>query len=202
MKNFSLITGAFLITFLVSCSSSNQVASSFGERKYMKGHFSDPIATIKATYASTNINSKPAITHNIQKAEILNTVSSPCSIMNRKVPSNVVTKAIGSGKKQGQLITPVNASSSISFKENTSLKVSSDESISEYHHNANADTSEHHYLKFFLIFLLICLIFLLLILVFGASGAGVVCGLIAIASFIIALVFLFLWLISLAGNNT
>ncbi len=200
MKNFSLIIGAFLLILLVSCSSSNQVASSFGERKYMKGHFSDPITTIKATYLPGNINSGASSSLRKQKAELSNSVSSTYSTINAKASSAIITKAIATDKKQIQQNSQVDVSYHISFKGNTSVKVNSDESINEYHHDNNADTSDHHYLKFFLVFLLISIIFLILfLLVFGASGAGVLAFLVSIASFIIALVFLFLWLISLAG---
>ena len=183
----------------MSCSSSSQMASSFGERKYMKGHFSDPIATIKAKFAPDNTIAGPAVIHNKQKVEIPNSIASPYSIINAKALSPIVTKTIGLGKKQVMVNSTVGVSSAISFKGNASVKANSDESISEYHHDSDSG-SEHHYLKFFLIFLLISIIFLiLLLLVFGGSGAGVLSLLISVACFIIALVFLFLWLISLAG---
>ncbi len=215
MKNFysnlkklmPLAVLAIVISMLASCSSSNQVASSFSKRKYMAGHYSDPIAKVRVevknavNVASSDAkeavnNSKIALnkeegkmveSNTIADQKSVNTVVQPDLASKHLLQKNVTTgiAAAAEGKKNVNTI-----------EQNTS--VSSPNSVEK----TAGDGGHHHYLGLFFLCLLLGLLFVILAAasVVGGSAAGL--GIFAILAYLMwlaALVFLILWIISLVS---
>jgi hypothetical protein len=197
---------AIVFSMLASCSSSNQFASSFSKRKYMTGHYSDPIAKVKVearnavNIASSDIKeavSESKITLNKEDGKISesNTTANQ-KLSNYKAVQPVLASKHSSQKSVTNGLAAANGKKNVSTIEQNSSTTSSPDSVEK----TAGEGGHHHYLGLFFLCLLLGLIFLLLaaVSVVGGSAAGL--GLFAILAYIMwiaAIVFLVLWIISL-----
>ena len=203
-----IVVTAIILSMLASCSSSNQMASSFSKRKYMPGHFSDPIAKVKTeavnTIASAANSTKKVVDEikTIAKTEEKN-VAQPVAVAQVKAtPSKtnkprVATKTLSQNHVAAKLAVAVDTKNT-SMQE-TSATYSSPSSLENVQHDSG---EHHHYFLYFLLSLLAMILFLILAAasVVGSSGSGFFLwiALYYIAG-IAALVFLVMWIISLAS---
>jgi hypothetical protein len=207
MKTLSFIAGLLLMTFLFSCSSSNQLASSFGKRKYMKGHFSDPIASVKTKYRPTvNIVAEPAPVHYANKMELPKVSDLLLSVASPKMLITALTKPMMAlRKKQAVVKTQKSIPASASSKGNvtTMAVANADESITTYHHGGEGSASDHHYGRtaiYWFLFALLCML-----LVVGLGPDSPVWGeliLFAGIGFLVAIIYFIVWIVSLGADNS
>jgi hypothetical protein len=211
------------VAFLSSCNSSNKVASSFGKRKYTKGHFSDPIAKLKMEYKPSNTAAlsmaqpKKVEVKNTPAVQKSNTNASTTVAANNKA-TNAVANTAGTQTRHEALKVHSSKSTGISIAYNKLLTTSEklgatttqDNSVAGYNEHGSASSSSsgmNHYLKMCLIFLAIWLICILLVVVFAVGsvasggtgfGAAVLFDLIAWICFLVSVVFFILWLIDIS----
>ena len=215
MKNFysnlkklmPLAILAIVFSMLASCSSSNQVASSFSKRKYLAGHYSDPIAKVR-------VEIKNAV--NVASSDTKEAVNNSKIALNKEESKISESYAVAEQKSGNKAVQPYQASKhslqknvtneiaaaadgkkNVNTIEQTS-SISSPDSVEK----TAGDGGHHHYLGLFFLCLLLGLVFLLLaaVSVVGGSAAGL--GLFAILAYIMwiaAIIFLILWIISLVS---
>jgi hypothetical protein len=204
-KNLCLIAGVVLMSFLVSCGSSNQLASSFGKRKYMKGHFSDQIASIKTKYKASNIIAEPAPVRYANKIELPKVSGGLLSVANAKVLCTTVTRPLAvmckkhTAAKSKAVILPL-----VSPKSNATIAVAnSDESITTYHHGGGGDggTGVHTlYGKLALYCLLLALLWFIVAFSGIATPAVVPIMIVfGVVFLVVAVIYLALWLATAGG---
>lgn len=212
-KLFPIAFIAFALTILASCSSSNQLVSSFSKRKYTNGHFSDPAAKL-------NTSKKPGNSRLIENVVKQTVINSNLLTQNQEeyikvnfghpVKSNFVKKDnpasryLRTLKKTAFTITQSSASNStnsnVSLKETPTIQDSP--SYSDHGGNDGGGHYHHHYLLDCLLCVLLWLIFIILAAASVVSGSGAGLGLFAILAYIAAiaaLVFFILWIVDLAS---
>jgi hypothetical protein len=204
-----IVTLAIVLSMLASCSSSNQFASSFSKRKYMTGHYSDPIAKVKAEVGNAiNVaatDNKKAMDNNAvtlkkedgkitepsaadQKSASSKTAQ-PCRASKHSLHKNLANKiaAATSDKKNAN-----------SIEQNTSISTSPD----SLEKTTSDSGGHHHYLLAFFLCLLLGLLFTVLAAASVVAGSAAGLGLFAILAYVMwiaALVFLILWIVSLVS---
>jgi hypothetical protein len=188
IKTTSFIAGLVVITFLVSCSSSNQLASSFGKRKYMKGHFSDPVSSIKGKLKPANTVSDETPVHDAQKVQMPVLFSlSPVVVNGKVISQSVIKPAPVFHKKQAHEKFNVVARP-IPAENNSSLQASSDETITTYkHEGGELPSGAVTFGRFILYMFLLGLLFL--VLAFAAGSANPVFFAVLIAGAVIFFLF-------------
>jgi len=184
------------ITVLFSaCSSSNQIASSFGKRKYTKGHITSPIVKLKTEYKSYTITA-PVIP--LQKVSVENTTLTKTATADVKANFSAPSKSSivfnQPGKSPLNAITKnaeTNTKDNVSLLENSTNAINIASGVGYQDHNGNAH--RHHYLLDFFLCLLLFIVFGLLALSALSGFFGVLSWLFGIA----AVVFFILWIVSL-----
>jgi hypothetical protein len=202
------IAGITLLSFLASCSSSNQFASSFGKRKYTKGYYFDNVASVKPVnkQATGNTSNNTVVTNEEKQIE-----AAIEPVVAKQTPS--VTKAIMHNLKAA--IAPAhkakhdNSGAPAVAANNTTTSVNAaysyaPDNVTSYHHGGDGGGgNEHHFGRKCLICLGIVFICAILTIatipVGGGGGAWLLFAFIAYIAAICAIVFLVLWLVNL-GN--
>ena len=195
---------------LASCSSSNQFASSFSKRKYTTGHFSDPVAKVKAPNVNASVltvtgnNDLPV--NNVQLAK--NEKPAPKADFNSPAKSGHVAEknnsvfALMKTVKQGMYRiakVPVNSEGNISLKGNSSIQ---DSPAMGDHGGGGGGSTHRPYLLYCLLCILLMLVFFILAaasVVSGSGGGLVFWAYLAYFAGLAATVFFVLWIIQLAS---
>ncbi|HTA83586.1 MAG TPA: hypothetical protein VK783_11645 [Bacteroidia bacterium] len=201
---------AIVFSMLASCSSSNQFTSSFSKRKYMTGHYSDPVAKVKveirntANVASTDVKeavseSKMSLNKEVGKISESYTAADQKLSNYKAVQPALVSKHSSEKNMTNGLTAAADSKKNVNTIEQNSSATSSPDSIEK---TTGDGGGHHHYLGLFFLCLFLGLIFLLLAAasVVGGSAAGL--GLFAILAYLMwvaAIVFLILWIISLVA---
>jgi hypothetical protein len=199
---------AIVITMLASCSSSNQMASSFSKRKYMPGRFSDPIAKVKTGAANTIAsvaNDTKNVVNEIKTLAKAEKTTEPSAIAQAKPvyikadKPKLAAKASAQSHLAAKAVVMAVDKKEVNSTEQTSSVYASPNSLES---TMSDNGGHHHYFGYFLICLLLMLLFLILAAgsaVSGSGGGALLFVLLYIFAGIAALVFLVLWIINLAS---
>ena len=215
-KLFPIALVVFAIAFLASCSSSNQFASSFSKRKYTNGHFSDPVAKVKASdkpgnYNSSNLNTRVtnnlvannAVIHQNQEKAIKVNFSHPVKSEYAKKDKPAIASIV---KFKNDIFSVTksqvadNNAPYAAFRETSTIQDSP--AYGDHGGNGGRENGHHHYLLDCLLCILLWLVFLILAAASVVSGSGACLGLFAILAYIAAiaaLVFFILWIVDIAS---
>lgn len=200
---------AIVVSMLASCSSSNQFASSFSKRKYMAGHYSDPIAKVKvesknAVTIAANDNKK-AINNNITVKKEEAKIAEPSTVTPVKSTNFKADKKdkLASGAASQHIVAKsevptVNDKNNTVEETSTSIYASPTSAENTMHDSGGS----HPYLLYFLVCILLMILFLILAAGSAAGGSGggaLLFVLLYSITGILALVFLILWIISLVS---
>ena len=209
-KLILLFTG---LSFLTYCSSNNSVVSSFGKRKYTKGHFSDPVAKVKTDYMQGN----PSISLAQQRIPQNNRTENSLPVKNASgfEKNNFGATANAKQPKDKSSIPFIAQNNNPESKNNVSLK---ENSTAEYEHpyehgdhiyrqHGDSDHAETYMLTWILLVVaaLVCILLLSTTAVGGIAaatnpvGVGCLLGGIFVLLIILALVFFILWIVAIAG---
>jgi len=186
---FTYLLAIILIGFLASCGSTGSL-SSFAKRKYMKGRFSDPIEGLSAKSGSTDLRANVIAKHRAMKSEAENrTVASvsPVVVENSAPIAPAETKPVAQNQTKQAIVTKLTHISLL--KGSTAISERQPESITSVNQTAGTEDG-HHYFGHFLLCILLCLI--LGLLGFVVPFLWYISG----VCFILAIVFLILWLIN------
>jgi hypothetical protein len=195
-----LIAMSCISIFMTSCSTSTQVASSFGKRKYMKGYYVNLPSPNQAMVASNQAPILPTKSEAIktQSPGMLNVVLASLAKGRLQAATSIARKLRGNNEKK---IVPA---ATISTKGNTNLvvktikqteQVSTPPNLSgttEYHHGESAGGSGNQYLDWAALVGFVCA-FLLppLGLIFCIIGLKSTYQGLAVAGIIVASVIIF-----------
>ncbi len=214
--NFAKFLCLSLTVVLFSyCTTYNNVASSFGKRKYTKGHFFESVPKINTAYnagsQNTTVKSEanPQNEVSFNKSLITNTTNAVKAIFT--APATTATVKESTHKKAIEEAATIAKSTSPVATENVSKKESSsnDPYVGQNNHVYKHDDSKQ---GTFLAGWLICLaLSLLLVLLFvnwadtanvnnnSTAGTGCIFGLLLLLSLIGTIVFFILWVVSLSS---
>ena len=215
VRNLLRVTLLFGVVALLSyCTSSPKTASSFGKRKYTKGHFSDPVAKVKMEYkpydedkiATSTQAAKSVGTENTtltkisdKKKEIIGTYVAAAKKVETVVEKQA--KSIGHAIAKSPLVVATN----LSLKENS---VSNSYPYVEhgYIHEHGDDNKKSTYLLIWIIALVVSLLCLLIAaaafsITTSTAGCSTGCILLSISSLagLVAIIFFILWLVALSS---
>jgi hypothetical protein len=196
-----------VLSMLASCSSSNQFASSFSKRKYMTGHYSDPVAKVKteignAVNAITSDNKKAADNNAVTLKKADSKISEPSAIADQKSGNAKAAQPYQASKHSSQknVANKIAAATADNKNVTTVEKNSSIYSSPDSTEKTTSDGGHHHYLALFFLCLLLALLFLILAAGSAVAGSAGGLGLFAILSYVMwlaAIIFLVLFIISL-----
>src|SRR5579885_2657361 len=105
-----IICGIFFMSFLVSCGTSNQLASSFGKRKYMPGHFYDRVTPVKCEPICGKMSIATIPVSNHREVEVSYASTSSLTVSNAKIVLVNNKRPIASKKLQ-KLLGSINITS-------------------------------------------------------------------------------------------
>jgi hypothetical protein len=212
-SNFKKLTPvvvmAIILSMLASCSSSNQMASSFSKRKYMPGHFSDPIAKVKTgvenAIASAANDTKKAVNEirtaeKTEEAKIAEpSVIAQAKPVSLKAENNKLLAKVSQNHVAAKAVVLAVDDNNKNNVGEASDSYASPSSLESVQHDGG--DHHHHYLGDAILCFLLAILCWIIALGSAVGGSGAGFGLFAILSyllFIAALVFFIVWLIHLA----
>lgn len=199
-KLFKVLFLFGVVGFFAYCTSStNKMASSFSKRKYTKGHFSDPVAKTNPEYLPYGSNI-PAAAKNHLQAQV---ADNHTSTTDTKTNFNSPAKTASSNSVE------ITKSSSISYKNNVSLKENLPYNPYHHYNDDNSHDSHSSNASTLLVAWLVCLgVALLCLLLFSseattvATGASVGAGCLLLTLMTLAaiasIVLFILWIVAIA----
>ena len=204
------------VVALSYCTTAPKTASSFGKRKYTKGHFSDPVAKIKTEYSpysenNTMASPQPNQKEDVDKSNFINKSEKKDIKANFTAATQTLKTTISNQVKQtvGAIANNIASSgnNNVSLKENSSVSSQPyDPGGHPYQHEENNKAST--YLLAWLISIIVALIcFFLFVgeannIANGGSAAvstGCLLLTLMVIAFIAAIVFLILWIVALSN---
>ena len=203
-KNISMVLLMVAVAFIFSCNSGSKIASSFGKRKYTKGHFYDPIAKVKTGFWKSHPTTLVSEQGVAQAPQIDNSTLTKTNSATAKphFAAWANTHLLPAKKVKTTGSPPVTATSSNS--DNISQNISSQDFPLQADHmySQDVDNMQHTYLLGWIICLAIVL---LLFLILAAIGSGTFVNLLGclyigliFIFFVGAITFFILWLVAIA----
>jgi hypothetical protein len=189
---FTYLVAIVLIVSLASCGSTGSM-SSFAKRKYLKGHFSDPVDGLSSKSVSGSMRSTIIAKHKVLNREHENMISSnPSPVVSQSVPA-AETKTPALNHKQPAKPSVATVLPVVPIVNNGPVVTERQpESITSVNQTTGNEDG-HHYFGRFLLAALLALIFLIL-------GIALLSGFLLIISYLCwlaAIVFFILWIIHL-----